>query len=470
MRIHVVKKGDYLWKLSQLYNVGIDEIIEVNELAEPELLLVGQSLVIPTPSLFYTVRPGETLWSISQKFETTVDNLVVLNQISKPAVIYPGTILRIPQRLHTVKAGETLWQIARRYDITLRNLLKANKLDNPDLIYPGLVLNIPQAKPPLEVNAYTYYPGEQGARLVQEAGEHLTCLSPFAYVVQADGNLRPFNDNALIDISYQEKIAPMLSITNFTYQAMGSETAHAILTNQEMQDNLLTNISTVMKNNGYLGLNIYFENVFPEDRQLYNQFIQRAVERLHPENYFVSTALAPKTSGGQKGLLYEAHDYPAHGQIADFVILMTYEWGYRLGPPQAISPLNQIKRVLDYAVSVMPSSKIFMGFQLYARDWTLPFAKGNEAETFSPQKAITQAIRYRVDIKYDNLAQSPYYNYRDEEGREHQVWFEDARSAQTKFDTVKEYKLRGISYWVLGYPYPQNWTLLEDNFEAVKYL
>ena len=98
-----------------------------------------------------------------------------------------------------------------------------------------------------------------------------------------------------------------------------------------------------MKEKGYQGLNIDFENVFPADRENYNQFLQRAVDRLHPEGYSVSTALAPKISGEQKGLLYEAHDYEAHGRIVDFVVLMTYEWGYRFGPPQAISPLNRNK-------------------------------------------------------------------------------------------------------------------------------
>lgn len=108
--------------------------------------------------------------------------------------------------------------------------------------------------------------------------------------------------------------------------------------------------------------------------------------------------VAPKTSASQKELLYEAH-----GRILDFVILMTYEWGYRLGPPQAISPLNQIKRVLDYAVSVIPRHKIFMCFQLYARDWLLPHVKGTEAETFSPQKAVTRTINHNASIQYDKV-------------------------------------------------------------------
>ena len=231
---------------------------------------------------------------------------------------------------------------------------------------------------------------------------------------------------------------------------------------------MLTNIINVMKEKGYQGINIDFENVLPEDRENYNQFLQRTVDRLHPEGYFVSTALAPKVSAEQQGLLYEAHDYEAHGRIADFVVLMTYEWGYRFGTPQAISPLNQIKRVLDYAVTVIPRDKIMFGFQIYARDWLLPHVQGQEAETFSQQEAIRRALEFGAAIQYDTIAQSPFFRYTDNEGRIHEVWFEDARSAQAKFDMVKDYHLRGISYWVLGYPFPQNWLLLEDNFTIRK--
>jgi spore germination protein len=283
-----------------------------------------------------------------------------------------------------------------------------------------------------------------------------------------DGGLNPFNDAAIIQAATQERVVPMMAITNFTYKDPGSRLAQTILSNTQLQNQLLDNVVRTMREKGYRGLNIDFENVYPSDRERYNQFLQRAVERLHREGYFVSTSLAPKTSGEQKGLLYEAHDYPAHGRIADFVVLMTYEWGYRLGPPQAISPVHQIRRVLDYAVTVIPRDKIFMGFQVYARDWLLPHVQGQEAETFSPQEAVERAIRYGAMIQYDPIAASPFYRYVDSQGRTHEVWFEDARSAQAKFELVKEYQLRGISYWVLGYPYPENWALLEDNFRIRK--
>ena len=80
-----------------------------------------------------------------------------------------------------------------------------------------------------------------------------------------------------------------------------------------------------------------------------------------------------------------------------------------------------------------------------------------------------RAVRNGANIQYDTLSQSPFYRYTDDQGREHEVWFEDARSAQAKFDTVKDHKLKGISYWALGYPFPQNWALLQDNFSIQKF-
>ena len=293
-------------------------------------------------------------------------------------------------------------------------------------------------------------------------------MSPFAYKVKEDASLEPFNDDAMIAAALSKQVVPLMSITNFTSTETGSNLAHTILSNKNLREKTIDNVLKVMDSKGYKGLNIDFESVLPADRENYNSFLQLAVDRLHPKGYFVSTALAPKTSATQGGLLYEAHDYPAHGKIADFVILMTYEWGYRLGPPQAISPINEMRKVVEYALSVMPANKIFLGFQIYARDWKIPHVRGQEAETFSPQEAIERAAKYGATIHYDEATQSPYYRYYEANGQQHEVWFEDARSAQAKFDLIKKYHLRGVSYWALGFPFPQNWALLNDNFYIKK--
>ncbi|HEY5584701.1 MAG TPA: LysM peptidoglycan-binding domain-containing protein [Ruminiclostridium sp.] len=469
MFIHVVKPGETLWQIANNYYLPIAEIVEVNELLNPNQLVAGQALVIPSEDIFHAVKPGETLWRIAQTYRTTVPTILQNNKIANPANIFPGLIIYIPAPRHRIQPGETLWAIAQRYGISLQDLIKVNNIIDITLVYPGTILVLPRKpRPPINVNGYIYILGEEAVPIIKKDGEHLTYLSPFAYLIKENGSLQPINDMPAIQAAKAEKAIPMMSLTNFTATTKGENLAQIVLNSPPIVERLLADIINTMKQKGYLGLNIDFENVLPADREAYNRFLQGAVTRLHSEGFFVSTALAPKVSAEQSGSLYEAHDYEAHGRIVDFVILMTYEWGWRKGPPQAISPLNEIKRVLDYAISVIPREKIYFGFQIYARDWLLPHIVGQEAETFSSQGAILRAVKYGAVIEYDSFKQSPFFRYTDEQGRKHEVWFEDARSAQAKFDVVKNYKLKGISYWVLGYPFPQNWVLLEDNFTVQK--
>lgn len=416
------------------------------------------------------MRRGETLWQIASQYHVDIQSIIQVNQLENPNELVVGQSLVIPTsgRTHIVRYGETLWQIAHQYGTTVQAIVHANRIPAGAILYAGTPLIIPRTKTTIESNAYTYQSPEEGAQSIKEVGDLLTYMSPFAYKVKEDATLEPFNDDAILDAAKSKQVTPLMSITNFTATETGSNVAHIILSNKDLREKTIENVLKVMDAKGYKGLNIDFENVLPADRENYNTFLQLAVDRLHPKGYFVSTALAPKTSADQGGLLYEAHDYPAHGRIADFVILMTYEWGYRLGPPQAISPIDEIKKVVEYALSVIPANKIFLGFQIYARDWKIPHVAGQEAETFSPQEAIQRAAKYGATIYFDETAQSPYYRYADEDGQQHEVWFEDARSAQAKFDLIKKFNLRGVSYWALGFPFPQNWALLNANFTIKK--
>jgi len=337
------------------------------------------------------------------------------------------------------------------------------------MIYPGQVLRIPApANPMIEVNAYITRMNEQGRQEVLTRGNLFTYLSPFSYGVGEDGSLLNLQDTLVLQGASATNSSPLLTITNTVEGTFSSDRAAAILRNSEAQDTLLTNIVTKMKEKNYTGLNIDFEYVFPEDRENYNAFLRKAVSRLHPEGYTVSTALAPKVSADQEGLLYEAHDYDAHGEIVDFVVLMTYEWGWSGGRPWAIAPISEVRKVLDYAVTAIPPEKILMGVPLYGRDWRIPWVQGTYARTVNPKAAVALAAQYGVSIQYNETYQSPFFRYTDKDGQQHEVWFEDARSVQAKYETVKEYSLRGISYWVLGIPFPQNWPVLQDHFRVRK--
>ena len=239
-----------------------------------------------------------------------------------------------------------------------------------------------------------------------------------------------------------------------------------ILEDADAQDALVQSILETVQARHYFGLDVDFEYVLPEQREAYAAFITRLREALNPLGCPVVVALAPKTSAAQRGLLYEAHDYALLGAAANAVFLMTYEWGYTYGPPMAVAPLGQVRAVLDYALTAVAPEKIFMGIPLYGYDWPLPFVSGEtRAESLSPVQAVERALRHDIAIQYDAAAQAPYYHYTDRGGREHAVWFEDARSIEAKLRLADEYHLQGVGYWNLARPFPQNWAVLASLFD-----
>jgi spore germination protein len=261
----------------------------------------------------------------------------------------------------------------------------------------------------------------------------------------------------------------MMVVTNLEEGRFSDELGRIILTDEDFQNRLLNNIILTARRMNFRDVHFDMEFLPPEHREDYNNFLRKASQRLREEGLLMSTALAPKVSATQEGAWYEAHDYRVHGEVADFVVLMTYEWGYSAGPPLPVSPIGPVRDVVNYALTEIPGEKIMLGQNLYGYDWKLPFVEGGEyARAISPQEAIRLAWEHNTTILYDLQAQAPYFNYTAADGQEHIVWFEDARSIQAKFDLIKELSLRGISYWRLGLGFPQNWLLLNDSFYIIK--
>lgn len=90
------------------------------------------------------------------------------------------------------------------------------------------------------------------------------------------------------------------------------------------------------------------------------------------------------------------------------------------------------------------------------------------ARSIGNVEAVEIAMKYRATILYDETAQTPYFYYTDEEGREHVVWFEDARSIDAKLRLNESYPLHGISYWNIMRYFPQNWVVVNDKFRVRK--
>ena len=420
----------------------------------------------------YIVKSGDTAESIAREYNIPSYVLQMLNNLDQIPNLVVGQALLIlrPLRYHTVQANETLFSIAERYGTSIGRLYQNNpNLGGRPLVYPGQTLIIEFERNPqmtIDVNGYAYPYIDKN--LLKVTLPYINYMTPFTYGITEEGGLVQLNDELLIDLALDYGVLPLMHLSTLTEEGgFSNELASLVLNNPDIQDNLISEVIANMQRKGYRGLDIDFEFVYSEDSLLYGEFVGKLKAALNPLGYEVIAALAPKTSDTQRGLLYEGHNYRAIGNNANAVLLMTYEWGYTYGPPLAVAPIRNVRQVVDYALTIIPPEKIFLGIPNYGYDWTLPYVKGeSRADSISNVEAIQIAAENGAEIQYDEVSQSPWFRYTDDAGRVHEVWFEDVRSIEQKFNLIIEKGLRGAGYWNLMRPFQQNWSLLNYMFNV----
>ena len=297
------------------------------------------------------------------------------------------------------------------------------------------------------INGYAY-PSISPATL-QWWLPRLTWLSSFSYGFTETGDLINLEDYNLIEPAKAAGVKTLMVLTPMNESGMFDDAiAIEVFNNPEAEANLINNIEENIRVKGMDGVDFDFEYLSAEYADNYVELVARTRERLGPQGHLTTVALAPKTSVDQPGLLYQGHDYAGMGQAADYCLLMTYEWGYTFGPPMPVSPINNVRSVIEFGITQIPASKILMGMSNYGYDWALPFIRGeSRAEKLSNYEAEARAAYYGVPVQYDEVAQAPFFTYTSPDGIEHIVWFENEQSWTARLALVEEYGLAGISIW-----------------------
>lgn len=392
--------------------------------------------------------------------------------------------------IYVVQRGDTVDSIAEGYGVRVETIIRNNQIVYPYELALGqaLFIDLGTRQPYRSLRSTGYAYPYINETVLADTLPYLSELAIFSYGFTTAGELLPpaLPDDWMIAMALQNGTAPILTLTPLDEQGRFSNyLIHNVVQNQEAVNLLIDNLLTVMTERGYQGVDIDFEYILAEDRDAFTDFVWQVAERMRANGYHTSVALAPKTSADQKGVLYEGKDYRALGAAADHVLLMTYEWGYTYGPPMAVAPLNQVRRVVEYAVTEIPPQKIDLGIPNYGYDWPLPFVRG---ETMATSIGNIQAVRIAIEqdapIQFADVAQSPFFTYlqagnnapqsggggntiavpEDIAVVEHEVWFEDVRSLQGKFDLIREFELGGCGYWQIMRWFAANWELLYKNF------
>lgn len=279
----------------------------------------------------HVVQPGETLYGIAGQYQADPAILQELNGLSPGGVLAVGQtlVIRYVDTFHTVQPGQTLTGVASLYGVSLRQLYRNNfSLGGQSAIRPGQRLVIAYRDSPAgatHTNGYAY--PFISRELLSAQLPYMSFLTPFTYGIDASGSLLPLNDEMLLEEARRLGTAPLMHLSTLTEtDTFSSERAVMVLTDPNMQENLIQQILETILAKGYRGLDVDFEYIPGAQREAYAAFIRSLRERLAPRGLPVIVALAPKTSAQQPGLLYEAHDYALLGAAADFVLLMTYEW------------------------------------------------------------------------------------------------------------------------------------------------
>ena len=174
--LHTVSKGQSLYSIAKMYNVGVDDIVRLNPGSEKQIN-AGSTLRIPqavqpemNKSSFHTIQAGETLYQLSIKYQLTVESICDANPGLSAQNFKIGQVIAIPTQtaqnilqkpkpvhkndvkpkgwkdMHKIKRKETIFSISRMYGITQEELIAANPEIKDQKLRKGEFLFIPYGK------------------------------------------------------------------------------------------------------------------------------------------------------------------------------------------------------------------------------------------------------------------------------------------------------------------------------------
>ena len=157
-----IQRGQTLSGIALEYNTTVQILVELNNIANPNLIYAGSTLIVPSgessidtdgnstsAQTIYVVQRGDTLNKIAAEFGTTARAIAMENNIRNINLIYVGQRLIIPTNrydlnhtLYKIQWGDTLWSISRRYGVPIATIVRLNRIQNPNLIYAGSTIRI----------------------------------------------------------------------------------------------------------------------------------------------------------------------------------------------------------------------------------------------------------------------------------------------------------------------------------------
>jgi spore germination protein YaaH len=222
---------------------------------------------------------------------------------------------------------------------------------------------------------------------------------------------------------------------------------HSILTNQAVRSSTMSRLVALVRQHGYDGINLDFEQGAASDRDALTSFVSDLAGRLHAIGKRLAVEVSAKyehTTTGRSGF----YDYAALGRAADRVFVMNWGWHWTTSAPGAPDDLELCRRVADYVASMPNRARFVLGTHLYGMDWPNGGGPSNPATALEYEDVRALMARHGARPVLDPAADAWVFTY-EEAGVHHEVWYPDAATIGRRIRLARDRGL-GIGFWRLG--------------------
>jgi spore germination protein YaaH len=291
----------------------------------------------------------------------------------------------------------------------------------------------------------------------------LTSVSLFGLEVDGAGNIASINDeqsedgsiwdNPKLDNFIKRARAQDLKIY-LTLKAFNNSSIESLTKSDVAQKNLITNALYLVNSKEIDGINIDFEHIGNVSSEIRDGFT-RLITNLNSElkRQFPDAILTVDTylvSGAEKQLF----NLPILAKNVDAFVIMGYDMHTPNGGPGSISPMGGDKNIIGYVQNYLEqvdSSKLILAVPYYGYDWPIDVA--------SPSADMVKALPYAEiaqqskdsQLSWNETSQTPYFAYKDTNGKDRIIHYDNVRSLGIKYDFINIKNLKGVGIWTLGY-------------------
>jgi len=299
--------------------------------------------------------------------------------------------------------------------------------------------------------------------------EKTSIIAPQTFSMDAQGFIMGEVPAEVMRIAAEKNVAVMPLVVNRGFQ---QPLMHTVLDTPASRARAIRYLLYYALRDGYIGFQFDYENIHYTYRDKFTVFFKEAARTFHRHKLQLSAAIVGRynearnsNSPGGWDNWSGVYDYQELGKYADFLSVMAYAEHGATADPGPVAELPWVRTIAEYSAHTIPARKVSLGVPFYAMRWDAadpadPAARGRKWRGRSARYRDAAAAMATTPSVWDEKENSPHLTF-DTNGRQTQVWYEDARSLETKMQLAHSMGFQGISAWTLGQEDPAFWSSLD---------